>query len=93
MNQTIRPITVDMPAAYYDTFVDMFKGMGIKYSDSGNKAKSASAKSPSAARKAKPKRGSKEYILDSIVEGVREAKLYEQGLIELPSAWEVLNEL
>lgn len=93
MRQNIRPIVVDMPAVYYDTFIDMFNGMGIKYNPSKPEDEPKSQDASKPARKAKSKRGTKEYVLDSIVEGMREVKLYEQGLIELPTLEEVLNEL
>lgn len=87
MSPTTRPITVDVPTPYYDLFTKMLNGMGFKYDNPLPKAE------PKPIKKAKPKRGTKEYILDTIVEGVREAKLYEQGLIELPTLEEVLDEL
>lgn len=93
MRQATRPITVDMPAAYYDTFIEMFKGMGIKYNTSSQEVKSKSKATDKPVSKAKPTRGTKEYVLDSIAEGVREAKLFEQGLIDLPTLEEVLDEL
>ena len=82
MRQATRPITVDMPAAYYDTFIEMFKGMGIKYADSKPKA-----------TKPKPAPDSKEYILDTIAEGFHELQLWKDGKLEFKPAEELLNEL
>lgn len=82
MRQATRPVTVDIPVAYYDTFIDMFKGMGIKYADSQPRA-----------TKPKPAPDSKEYILDTIAEGFRELQLWKEGKLEFKPAEELLNEL
>ncbi|MBR1785131.1 MAG: hypothetical protein IJ760_06820 [Bacteroidales bacterium] len=76
-----RQITAQIPAAYYETVVTMFKGLGISYTESGHKAKSA------------PEPDTKEYVLDSICRGMQEVRLWEQGKLQLKSAEELLNEL
>ena len=75
-----RQITAQIPVAYYDTVVTMFKGLGISYEETINKKKT-------------PEPGSKEYILDSICRGMEEVRLWEQGKLQLPTLEDVLNEL
>ncbi|MBQ9863786.1 MAG: hypothetical protein IJM33_00445 [Bacteroidales bacterium] len=75
-----RQITAQIPVAYYDTVVTMFKGLGISYEETINKKKA-------------PEPGSKEYILDSICRGMEEVRLWEQGKLQLPTLEDVLNEL
>lgn len=76
-------ITANIPDAYYDTVVTMFKGLGIDYNVKPKKA----AKTP------KPEPDSKEYVLNSICQGMKEVRLWEQGKLKLKSAEEVLREL
>ena len=41
-----RQITADIPNAYYDTFVKIFDGMGIKYRERNTKPRQAARKEP-----------------------------------------------
>jgi len=75
-----RRITAQIPVAYYDTVVNVFKGLGIAYKEC----------TPT---KEAPEPDSKEYILDSICRGMEEVRLWEQGKLKLKSAEELLNEL
>ena len=78
-----RQITAKIPSAYYDTNVTMFKGLGIDYSVNTKKTQ----------KKQSPEPDSKEYILNSICQGMKEVRLWEQGKLKLRSAEEVLREL
>lgn len=78
-------ITAEIPNAYYDTFVKMFDGMGIKYRERSAK--------PRAKAKQEPEPDSKEYIMRSILRGMEEVRLWEEGKLELKDAKELLNEL
>ncbi|MBQ8703597.1 MAG: hypothetical protein IJ524_04420 [Bacteroidales bacterium] len=81
-----RQITANIPSAYYDTIVTMFKGLGIDYNVKPKKA----VKAPKASQ---PEPDSKEYILNSICQGMKEVRLWEQGKLKLPTLEEALNEL
>ena len=76
-----RQITAQIPVAYYDTVVTMFKGLGISFKENVRKTKNA------------PEPDTKEYVLDSICRGMEEVRLWEQGKLQLKSAEELLNEL
>jgi hypothetical protein len=76
-----RQITAQIPVAYYDTVVTMFKGLGISFKENVRKTKKA------------PEPDTKEYVLDSICRGMEEVRLWEQGKLQLKSAEELLNEL
>lgn len=79
-------ITANIPDAYYDTVVTMFKGLGIDYNVKPKKAAKARTTS-------QPEPDSKEYVLNSICQGMKEVRLWEQGKLKLKSAEEVLREL
>ena len=81
-----RQITANIPAAYYDTIITMFKGLGIDYHVKPKKG----VKAPTTTQ---PEPDSKEYILNSICQGMKEVRLWEQGKLKLKSAEEVLREL
>ena len=76
-------ITADVPAAYYDTIVTMFKGLGIDFKEKRSKAKAKEAPEPD----------TKEYILDSICRGMQEVRMWEAGKMKLKPAEDLLNEL
>ncbi|MBR1835123.1 MAG: hypothetical protein IJ785_06425 [Bacteroidales bacterium] len=76
-----RQITAQIPVAYYDTVVTMFKGLGISFKENVRKTKKT------------PEPDTKEYVLDSICRGMEEVRLWEQGKLQLKSAEELLNEL
>ena len=78
-------ITVEIPNAYYDTFVKIFDGMGIKYRERTAKRRQAA--------KTEPEPDSKEYVMRSILRGMEEVRLWEEGKLELPTLEEVLDEL
>lgn len=80
---TTRQITASIPAAYYDTIVTMFKGLGIDYKEKGCKAKAKEAPEPD----------TKEYVLDSICRGMQEVRMWQAGKLKLKPAEELLNEL
>lgn len=80
MAMNTRQITAQIPIAYYDTVVTMFKGLGIAYKENVRKKKATEP-------------DSKEYILDSICRGMEEVRLWEQGKLQIKSAEELLNEL
>lgn len=79
-------ITANIPDAYYDTVVTMFKGLGIDYNVKPKKAAKARTTS-------QPEPDSKEYVLNSICQGMKEVRLWEQGKLKLPTLEEALNEL
>lgn len=78
-----RQITAQIPDAYYDTIVTMFKGLGIDYTEKNSKPKT----------KKDPEPDTKEYVLDSICRGMREVRMWEAGKLKLKPAEELLNEL
>lgn len=79
-------ITANIPDAYYNTVVTMFKGLGIDYNVKPKKAEKVPKSS-------QPEPDSKEYILNSICQGMKEVRLWEQGKLQLPTLEEALNEL
>ena len=80
---TTRQITAQIPAAYYDTIVTMFKGLGIDYKENRSRAKAKEAPEPD----------TKEYVLDSICRGMQEVRMWEAGKMKLKPAEDLLNEL
>ena len=78
-------ITAEIPNAYYDTFVKIFDGMGIKYRERNTKPRATVSK--------ESETDGKEYVLRSILRGMEEVRLWKEGKLELNDAEELLNEL